>query len=68
MQTIAFSVPGMSCAHCVAALNEELAKVSGVDTVAIDLKSKRAAVNGEGIEPETLWTAVVEAGYEAVAL
>ena len=66
MDTFTFSVPGMTCGHCVAAVDEELAKVPGVVSRSIDLDSKAVVVTGEAIERSAIDAAVDEAGYETV--
>jgi copper chaperone len=66
VEIIEFSVPGMTCGHCVAAVREELEKVNGVATVDVDLTSKGVRVSGAPLDPAALWAAVDEAGYEAV--
>ena len=48
MNELRFLVPGMTCGHCVAAVDEELRKVEGVTAVAIDLESKVVVVVGGG--------------------
>ncbi len=68
MPTITFSVPGMTCGHCVAAVSGELAKVAGVVDVQVDLDSKAVVVTGDGFEPSALAAAVDEAGFEAAGL
>jgi copper chaperone len=40
MQTKTYSVPGMHCGHCEAAVTRELEGVSGVRTVDVDLEAK----------------------------
>jgi copper chaperone CopZ len=66
MSEIRFTVPGMSCDHCVRAVSSEIAKVAGVEHVDVDLATKAVIVMGEGIDRDTVWVAVDEAGYEAV--
>jgi copper chaperone CopZ len=68
MPTITFSVPGMTCGHCVAAVSGELAKVAGVVDVRVDLDSKTVVVTGDGLDPSALAAAVDEAGFEAAGL
>jgi copper chaperone len=60
-----YSVPGMHCAHCTAAVERELSAVSGVAAVQADLDSKRVTVTGENLSDEALREAIEEAGYEA---
>lgn len=61
-----FSVPGMTCDHCVQAVRQEIVGVGGVVHVEVDLATKAVAVTGTGIDQEAVWQAVDEAGYEAV--
>ncbi len=64
-QTVTYSVPGMSCSHCEAAVKGELAAVAGVESVDVDLETKLVVVHGEGLVGEALVAAIDEAGYEA---
>mgnify|MGYP001994999237 CR=1 FL=1 len=43
-----YSVPGMSCGHCVEAITGEVGKVEGVSDVRIDLDTKIVTVVGGG--------------------
>ena len=61
-----FSVPGMTCDHCVRAVGDEVSAVAGVEDVDVDLTTKTVVVTGIEIDQEAVWEAVVEAGYEAV--
>jgi copper chaperone CopZ len=62
---ITYTVSGMSCAHCKAAVEGEVGRVPGVDSVVADLDSKLVVVRGEALEDEALRAAIDEAGYEA---
>ena len=64
-ETLEYTVPGMSCGHCKAAVERQLEGVSGVESVVVDLDSKRVAVTGTGLSDETLRSAIEDAGYEA---
>lgn len=64
-QTVTYSVPGMSCSHCEAAVKGELAGVAGVESVDVDLETKLVVVHGEALVGEALVAAIDEAGYEA---
>jgi copper chaperone CopZ len=64
-ETRTYSVPGMSCAHCEAAVSEELRLVDGVTGVEVDLETKRVAVHGDSLDDARLRAAIDEAGYEA---
>lgn len=67
MDELRFSVPGMSCGHCVIAVRSELERVPGVVDVEVDLATKRVVLRGSGVDRDTVRAAVDEAGYEAVA-
>ena len=63
--TITYTVPGIHCAHCVAAVKEEVTGVSGVESVDVDLESKRVTVSGDAVDDAAVRAAIGEAGYEA---
>ena len=65
-QTATYSVPGITCGHCEAAITEEVTQISGVRAVAVDLDAKLVSVTGRGLDDEALIAAIDEAGYEAV--
>jgi copper chaperone len=65
MTELAYTVPGMSCAHCEHAVSSELAQVPGVDSVDVDLETKRVTVRGHDLRDAPLRAAIEEAGYEA---
>ena len=65
-ETITYSVPGMSCGHCRAAITAEVGAVPGVQQVEVDLDTKLVAISGENLDDATLVAAIDEAGYEAV--
>ncbi len=67
MQTIEFTVPGMTCGHCEAAVKGEIGKVAGVTSVDVDLATKAVVVAGEGLDLDAIFAAVDEAGFEPVA-
>jgi copper chaperone CopZ len=60
-----YTVPGMSCEHCKAAVHDELAAVAGVSAVEVDLESKLVVVRGDDLDDTALRAAIDEAGYEA---
>ncbi len=65
MQELSYTVSGMSCDHCMAAVTEEVEQVSGVTDVEVDLETKLVLVRGEGVSDDAVRAAIVEAGYEA---
>ena len=44
METIEYSVPGISCAHCVATIRRVVGEIPGVQSVDADVASKRVTV------------------------
>jgi copper chaperone CopZ len=63
--TQTFTVTGMSCAHCVQAVTGELAELSGVTDVQVDLATGVARVrSGRELSVDEVAAAVDEAGYQ----
>lgn len=58
-----FSVPEMSCDHCVAAITEAVSPLEGVESVTIDLEAKTVVVVGG--ERDAIVDAIDDAGYDA---
>ena len=58
-----FVISGMTCAHCVASVREEVSEIPGVRDVGVDLASGRLAVTAETLDVGAIRTAVAEAGY-----
>ena len=67
MSTVTYSVPGVSCAHCQAAITEEVSGLDGVETVEVDLEAKTVSVTGEELDEQAIIAAIDEAGYEVAA-
>ena len=65
-ETITYSVPGMSCGHCRAAITAEVTDLPGVGEVDVDLDTKLVRISGENLDDAALVAAIDEAGYEAV--
>jgi copper chaperone len=65
--TRTYSVPGIHCGHCAAAIKEEVSSVEGVDGVDVDLDAKVVTIRGHALSNEALREAIVEAGYEVAA-
>lgn len=65
VQELEYTVAGMSCDHCKAAVTEEVGQVGGVEAVEVDLDSKRVLVRGKGVSDDAVRAAIREAGYEA---
>lgn len=66
--TSTFQVSGMTCGHCVNAVNQEISKLDGVTRVDIDLPTGSVTVESdEPVDPSAVAAAVGEAGYEVVS-
>ena len=59
-----YVVRGMTCAHCVMSVREEVSEVPGVRAVEVDLASGRMTVSGENLSDDAVRAAVADAGYE----
>jgi len=64
---LTYSVPGVSCAHCQAAIAGEVGRVDGVSSVEVDLETKTVVVRGEAVDDGAVREAIDEAGYEVAA-
>lgn len=64
MSELTFTVPGMTCGHCEAAVKGEVGKVAGVADVAVDLATKLVTVSGSALDTTAIVAAIDEAGFE----
>jgi copper chaperone len=65
MEAITILIEGMTCGHCVRAVSQALARVSGVErVVGVELERGQAVVEGTAAAGDLL-AAVRGAGYEA---
>jgi copper chaperone len=67
MTTRLYSVPGISCGHCKAAIEEQVGKVAGVERVEVDVEAKTVRVEGAASD-QAVRGAVDDAGYEVARL
>ena len=66
--TTVINVEGMTCGHCVSAVQSEVGKLDGVTDVSVDLVSGQVTIVAETTpDPAALEAAVEEAGYEVRA-
>lgn len=61
--TRTYSVPDISCQHCVDAITGEVTKTAGVTGVQVDLDAKRVSVDGGAVDEVV--AAIDEAGFDA---
>ena len=64
VEQVTYSVPGVSCGHCRAAITSEVEKVHGVSAVEVDLDAKRVSVTGAELDDAALRAAIDDAGYD----
>ena len=68
--TTTYAVVGMTCAHCVQAVTDEVSAINGVRDVDIELvaggTSTVRVVSGAPLAVDAVREAVDEAGYELV--
>lgn len=64
MTTLSYSVPSISCGHCVKAISGEVGVLPGVTGVDVDLESKTVTVSGDPLDDSAIRSAIDEAGYE----
>lgn len=58
------NITGMSCGHCVKAVEGALKNVPGVEQVTVDLSGGKATVEGNASQ-DAMIAAIVEEGYQA---
>ena len=63
-EVLTYSVRGVSCGHCRAAITAEVEKLAGVASVDVDLDAKRVSVAGDRLDDAAIRAAIDEAGYE----
>jgi len=65
------NISGMTCAHCVGSVTEELTAIEGVENVDVELNaggvSRATITSNTEINPEQISEAVADAGYLVVA-
>ena len=61
-----FVVNGMTCASCVANVENAVNKLDGVDKAVVNLTTEKMSVDyaGDKVSPEAIEKAVADAGYE----
>jgi copper chaperone len=67
MEKHTYTVTGMTCAHCVLSVTEEVGALEGVSDVAVDLPTGALAVTSDRpLDEAQVRAAVEEAGYALV--
>jgi copper chaperone len=63
VSTRTYSVPGISCDHCKAAIEGEVGRLAGVEQVVVDVPARSVVVTGT-VDDAAVHAAIDEAGYE----
>lgn len=66
MENVTLTVNGMSCGHCVKAVEGSVGALDGVNTVSVDLGAKKVAVDFDSskVTVEKIKETIDEEGYE----
>lgn len=63
---LTFDISGMTCASCSARVEKVLARQPGVSEARVNLALERADIEGDGLDPDNLASAIGKAGFGAV--
>lgn len=67
MNVQTYTVEGMTCGHCAAAVTREVGAISGVSDARVDVTAKTLAVaTVSPVADDTIAAAVSEAGYTLI--
>jgi copper ion binding protein len=67
MSTRTYDVPGISCDHCKAAIETEVAKLPDVTGVEVDVEARTVTVEGSAPD-RAIRSAIDDAGYDVAAV
>ncbi len=65
MSTVTLQIEGMSCGHCLNAVNRALAAVPGAEVMSVQIGRAEIHTPADGPSAATLAEAVTKAGYRA---
>ena len=65
MQHLTLHIEGMSCGHCLNAVNRALAELPGVEVESIRMGRADLRYDEQQLNPARIEAAVVDAGYRA---
>lgn len=65
MERLSLTITGMSCGHCVRAVERTLQGVPGVQVEQVNVGSAVITYDPAAVTPDRIRTAISEAGYEA---
>lgn len=61
--TVVIGIDGMSCQHCVAAIEKGLKSMPGVAEVRVSLTPGQAAVSGRSLDVDAMKETIRDLGY-----
>ncbi|MBT2727401.1 copper chaperone CopZ [Bacillus sp. ISL-75] len=66
MEKVTLNVQGMSCGHCVKAVEGSVGALKGISTVKVDLKAAKVDVefNNQEVSLETIKETIEDQGYD----
>ena len=64
MASTLYSVTGMTCSHCSAAVTREVSGVVGVESVEVTVETGAVVVDGDHVDHDEVRAAIDLAGYE----
>ena len=67
LEETVFSVPAMTCRHCVRAISAQVRDVTGVVALEADTTTRTMRVRGTA-DPDAVRSAIAAAGYEALVV
>ena len=65
MKAMTLHIEGMSCGHCLNAVNRALSALPGVDLDSVQIGRASLRYDEAIVDPQTIENAVREAGYRA---
>ena len=65
-QSRTYEVPGVSCEHCVSAIEGAVGPLDGVESVRVDLESRTVVVQGG--DDDAIRAAIDDAGYDVAGV
>jgi copper chaperone len=65
MKTATLHIEGMSCGHCLNAVNRALSSIPGVALESVQIGRASVRYDEQNVTPEALREAVADAGYRA---
>jgi copper chaperone CopZ len=66
MERVRLTIEGMSCGHCVRAVDRALKDLPGVQVEQVDVGSAVVAYDPAAVTPEQIEAAISEEGYEVL--